>query len=283
MSPSAPAIVIVPGAFLGTRPYEDFAKMLRAKGYMVDVVSLPSAGDLTSEAVSSPAWKNLASKTVYSDVEAIYNTMKPHFQQGRDVVLMGHSYGSMPAILSIEGHTTPGTKEKGGKGGVVGFINIAGFAFAARGKNAMGTDDDPPVMPYHKFEVLTPPLFARKTTNPSQDGIVTLQETARPLFFSDLSPERQEEIWQTFPKQQSWACFLCRPNFIDADVQVPKAYVKTELDQCVFPAWQDGFVAAGQYDKTISMSTGHCPMVSAPEALAREVDKFISETCSDNE
>jgi hypothetical protein len=104
---------------------------------------------------------------------------------------------------------------------------------------------------------------------------VTLQETAKPLFFSDLSPEKQDEIWQTFPKQQSWACFLCRPSFIDADIKIPKAYIKTEKDQCVFPAWQDGFIAAGQYGVVIPMSTGHCPMVSEPEETARVIAGFV--------
>jgi hypothetical protein len=31
--------------------------------------------------------------------------------------------------------------------GVAGFINIAGFVFTARGKNAMSTDDDPLTIP----------------------------------------------------------------------------------------------------------------------------------------
>ena len=106
---------------------------------------------------------------------------------------------------------------------------------------------------------------------------MTLQETAKPIFFSDLSPEEQEATWSTFPKHQSWTCFLCRPTFIDADVKIPKAYIKTERDECVFPAWQNGFVKAGQFDVVVSLSTGHCPMVSAPEELSRVIDDFANQ------
>ncbi|KAF4972204.1 hypothetical protein FSARC_1186 [Fusarium sarcochroum] len=259
MSAIKPVIVFVPGAFLGAGPYASFAKTLRAKGYTVDVVTLPSAGDLSSETPSSPKWKDLASKTVESDVQAIQEVLLPYFEQGERVVIVGHSYGSIPAMLSIQGQTLEERTANNLEGGIVGYINIAGFTFGARGKNTMGTEDDPPPMPYHHF----------------QNGIVTLQEIAKPIFFSDLSSEGQDAIWSTFPKHQSWACFLCRPTFIDADVKIPKAYIKTERDECVFPAWQNGFVMAGQFDVVVSLSTGHCPMASAPEELTRVIDQFV--------
>lgn len=150
---SSPVIVFVPGAFLGPGPYAAVADALREKKHSVDVVNLPSAADLSADSPLSPKWKELASKTVDSDVQAIRDTLEPHFQEGNEVVLIGHSYGSIPAMLSTEGQTSKERKEQGLKGGVVGYINESGFAFAARGKNAMGTDDDPPLMPYHKFDV----------------------------------------------------------------------------------------------------------------------------------
>lgn len=148
-----PVIIFVPGAFVGPGPYAAVAECLRVDGYTVEVVHLPSAADLSSETVSSPKWKSLAEKTAESDIEAIHNVVKPHFVQGRQIVLIGHSYGSIPAMLSIEGHTAQERETKGLKGGVVAYINIAGFAFGARGKNVMGTEEDPSPMPYHRFEV----------------------------------------------------------------------------------------------------------------------------------
>jgi hypothetical protein len=148
-----PVIIFVPGAFVGPGPYAAVAEYLRADDYSVEVVHLTSAADLSSETVSSPKWKDLAAKTADSDIEAIHDVVKPYFEQGRQVVLIGHSYGSIPAILSIEGHTVQERESKGLQGGVAAYINIAGFAFGARGKNVMGTDEDPSPMPYHKFEV----------------------------------------------------------------------------------------------------------------------------------
>ncbi|KAH6970192.1 Alpha/Beta hydrolase protein [Fusarium avenaceum] len=261
-----PVIIFVPGAFVGPGPYAAVAECLRVDGYTVEVVHLPSAADLSSETVSSPKWKSLAEKTAESDIEAIHNVVKPHFVQGRQIVLIGHSYGSIPAMLSIEGHTAQERETKGLKGGVVAYINIAGFAFGARGKNVMGTEEDPSPMPYHKFE----------------DGVVTLQETAKPLFFGDMSPEKQDEVWPTFPKQQSWGCFYSRPSFIDTDVKIPKAYFRTEKDECVVPQWQDGFIAAGQYEVVVPLTTGHCPMVSQPQETARAIVKFVSDALAES-
>jgi predicted alpha/beta hydrolase len=153
MVPPKPVIIFVPGAFVGPGPYAAVAESLRADDYSVEVVHLTSAADLSSETVSSPKWKDLAAKTADSDIEAIHDVVKPYFEQGRQVVLIGHSYGSIPAILSIEGHTVQERESKGLQGGVVAYINIAGFAFGARGKNVMGTDEDPSPMPYHKLEV----------------------------------------------------------------------------------------------------------------------------------
>ncbi|KAM0346008.1 hypothetical protein ACHAPU_006062 [Fusarium lateritium] len=275
MNQSKPVIVLVPGAFLGAGPYASVAECLRTDGFLVEVIDLPSAIDLSSETVSSPKWKELAAKTVESDISAIREVLDPHFEQDRRVMVVGHSYGSIPAMLSIEGNTVKERKLQGLQGGITAFVNIAGFAFGARGKNAMGTDEDPPPMPYHKYEVcticLSDPYRAFKLIE--QDGVVTLQESAKPLFFSDMSDEEQAQVWPTFPKQQSWACFLCKPTFIDSDVKIPKAYVKTEKDQCVYPEWQAGFIAAGGYQE-IPMTTGHCPMISMPKELARVIAEF---------
>ncbi|KAJ4005027.1 hypothetical protein NW752_011541 [Fusarium irregulare] len=256
----APTILLVPGAFLGPNPYATVAQALRDHNYVVDVVDTPSAADLSTESVSSPKWKDLAAQTVESDVKAIHDDCERHFEQGNDVVLIGHSYGSIPAMLSIQGQTVKERKDRNLAGGIVGYLNMVGFAFAVRGKNAMASDEDPPFMPYHEF----------------QDGVVTLQESAKPLFFSDLTPEKQDEVWSTFPKQQSWACFLHKADFIDTDITIPKAYIRTGLDQCIAPAWQDGIIAAGGYETVLHMETGHCPMVSAPEQMARVVGEFVN-------
>ncbi|KAJ3548922.1 hypothetical protein NM208_g759 [Fusarium decemcellulare] len=261
MTSSKPVIALVPGAFLGAGPYASFAEVLRAKGHIVDVITLPSAGDLSSKTTSTPEWKDLANKTVDCDVQAIHDALVPYFERGQRVLMVGHSYGSIPAMLSIEGQTITERTTNKLQGGIMGYVNIAGFAYGVRGKNTMGTDDDPPPMPYHQLE----------------NGVVTLQEIAKPIFFSDLSSEEQNLIWPTFPKHQSWACFLCRPIFIDADVKIPKAYIRTERDQCVDPTWQDGFIQAGQFSHVISLPTGHCPMLSAPEELARAIDEFANQ------
>lgn len=150
---SKPTILLVPGAFLGPNPYATVAQALRDHDYVVDVVDTPSAADLSTESVSSSKWKDLAAQTVESDVKAIHDACERHVEQGNDVVLIGHSYGSIPAMLSIQGQTVRERKDQNLAGGIVGYLNMVGFAFAVRGKNAMASDEDPPFMPYHEFQV----------------------------------------------------------------------------------------------------------------------------------
>ena len=68
-------------------------------------------------------------------------------------MLIGHSYGTLPATLSAEGQSVAERHTRGEKGGVKAFVNLAGFAYPARGKNILGADEDMPPMPYHILEV----------------------------------------------------------------------------------------------------------------------------------
>lgn len=154
-------ICIVTGGFIKPSAYDELAKELRQKGYNVIVPHLAVYGDLTGQTADSQAWKDMADKGVLDDVKVITKELEAVFDEGHEVVIFGHSYGTLPAVASIEGNSVDDRKAKGLKGGIKSYVNLAGFACPARGKNMLGSDsdDDVPVQPYHTLEVCFQSFF----------------------------------------------------------------------------------------------------------------------------
>lgn len=116
-SPTFPTLVLVPGAF-GTP--EGYDKLLP----YFEQVGLPTApGPYPS---CNPA--NPASATVLNDINALReNVLLPLIeQQGKDVVILAHSYGGVVAGGAAKGLDLPTRRSKGHATGVVGLIYVAG-------------------------------------------------------------------------------------------------------------------------------------------------------------
>lgn len=99
-----------------------------------------------------------------------------------------------------------------------------------------------------------------------------MHDTAKPLFFSDLSVEAQEAAWQHVYRHQSRKSLLYKPQFIEADVKIPMYYIKTLEDQTVNPEYQAMFIQMGGLKAEFELPSGHCPAASMPDKLADIVD-----------
>jgi alpha-beta hydrolase superfamily lysophospholipase len=141
-----PTILVVPGAFHKPIHYSKLINKLQLGGYDVLPITHKSSSDKAEDV-------NI-DFSHFDDAAAILSKLQPLLNEGKEVVLVSHSYGSLPTTACVEGNTTIERAGKGLKGGIKAVINIAGFAFPARGKNAFGTDD-PTFNPleYHTLEV----------------------------------------------------------------------------------------------------------------------------------
>lgn len=153
MESKKPFILIAPGGFFSPEPYKPVQELLQKQGYTVLVPAHTVCGDLSSKTPESSEWKDMAAKGAMDDVKHIHSVLLPLLDQGHTAAIVAHSYGSLPGMLSVEGQTVTERSARGLKGGIVAFISVAGFAYPMRGKNVFGTDDDPPLMPYHTLEV----------------------------------------------------------------------------------------------------------------------------------
>jgi pimeloyl-ACP methyl ester carboxylesterase len=147
-SSTMPLLVLLPGAFHIPKSYRKIIDPLYTSGYEVLGVDY-----LVTARSSKPGPDPDLSYT--DDAAALREKLIPLFDEGREAVLISHSYGSLPATHMAVGQTTVERKARGEKGGVAAVTNIAGFAFPARGKNIMGEESETPAMPYQVVEVRT--------------------------------------------------------------------------------------------------------------------------------
>jgi hypothetical protein len=108
-----PSIVLVPGSF--TRPpfYEDIIHPLTAKGYDIRAVELKT---VIPKGPDSPSG---VLPTLYDDAAVIADSVTELADQGKDVIVIAHSYGGAPASESLKGLGKEARRAEGKKGGVV--------------------------------------------------------------------------------------------------------------------------------------------------------------------
>ncbi|KAK3319447.1 Alpha/beta hydrolase fold-1 [Apodospora peruviana] len=238
MAPSKPVIVIIPGGFHRPSHYELISTPLQDQGYTVLSAPLAVCGD---EDVNPAA-------TAIDDARKIHEQLLPLLDDGQEAIVVAHSYGSLPATECIQGQTKAERASRGLKGGIVAAVWIAAFAFPAKGKNIMGGDEETPPMPYHIVK----------------DGLLSLTEDARPLFYSDLPTEAADKAWASVCKFQSHKSLSTFPRFIESEITIPKTYLLCEKDQAVPPEFQQMMAQVGKFEHVVKLDSGHSPFLRKP-------------------
>ncbi|KAK9365552.1 hypothetical protein V1509DRAFT_649495 [Lipomyces kononenkoae] len=171
-----PVIIIVPGSLHKPIHYRKIAEPVRARGY--EIITHPVTPSLVvcGDDYVDPATTHL------DDAAEIRRNLLPVLEEGKQAIVISHSYGSLPAT--------------GSKGGIISVIIIAGFVFPSCGKSIMDDDKEPLNVPYHIVE----------------NGVSHLQESAKALFFSDMSPEEADTVWANLFKKQSRKSFTTFPQ-----------------------------------------------------------------------
>lgn len=110
MSQSKPSIIIVPGSFSLPEFYDAVTDRVASKGYEIKAIRLRS-----TEKLQQPA-------TMYDDAAAIASEVAALVDQGKEVILVAHSYGGVPASESIKGLAK--TEDSGKAGGIVNLAYL---------------------------------------------------------------------------------------------------------------------------------------------------------------
>ena len=111
-----PSIILVPGSFSLPEFYDTVFEPVRAKGYDIRGLHKPTVG------LSAGKPRPGAPPTMYDDADYIAGEIGKLADEGKDVVVVAHSYGGVPTSQSTKGLGKEERQKAGKKGGIV---NIA--------------------------------------------------------------------------------------------------------------------------------------------------------------
>ncbi|KAF7626495.1 hypothetical protein AFLA_013886 [Aspergillus flavus NRRL3357] len=253
MSQSKPSIIIVPGSFSLPEFYDAVTDRVASKGYEIKAIRLRS-----TEKLQQPA-------TMYDDAAAIASEVAALVDQGKEVILVVHSYGGVPASESIKGLAK--TEDSGKAGGIVNLAYLTAVV---------------PELGASSADVLADiPTENRVELQLEDDGYLVMANptASASLCFSDL-PVEEGEAWMKRFARHSAASFT-NPLTYAGYKDLPVSYLLCADDK-VIPAreQQKGIdmierETGREVDVTV-IQTGHFPIPSAPEKVVDWITSLAS-------
>lgn len=113
-----PSIVLIPGSFALPEFYNPIFDAVRERGYDIRGLHLPSVGLRAVEGrPGSPP-------TMYDDAKHIDKEVEKLSDEGKDVILIGHSYGGVPVSQCGQGLSKEERQKQGKPGGLVNLAYL---------------------------------------------------------------------------------------------------------------------------------------------------------------
>ncbi|KAH8602361.1 Alpha/beta hydrolase fold-1 [Bisporella sp. PMI_857] len=249
---SKPTLVLVPGAWHTAATWDKVKALLEKEAYKAIAVTLPST--LGNQNV-----------TFLDDITAVRDAVTGETSQGRDVVVVVHSYGGAVGQSAIKGLTKPeeGAQE-GAKGHVVGLVSMAS-GFGPTGLSFIdGLGGKPP-----------PSWEADNET-----GFANIVVDARDLFYHDLPDEEGKEWVHRLTKQAIKPLFEGGEWAYAGWQDVPVWYLGTSDDHALPFEAQRMMVeyarANGGNVEWGEVASSHSPMLSKPQEVVDFVVKAVN-------
>ncbi|EMF13551.1 alpha/beta-hydrolase [Sphaerulina musiva SO2202] len=242
---SSTTILFVPGAWHIPSVFQPVVQQLEAAGYKTDLVSLPSIGPKEHLKNFNP------------DVDEIRKHIEASANAGQNVVVVAHSYGSIPASEAIKGLDLKSRKAAGQSGGVTHLFFLAAFIIPEGQTliSAFGGND----LPWFNINE------ARTEVNPDRPA---------EIFYNDM-PEADQQAaianllpfsYQVFHSPLTYAAWR----------DVPSTYLYCKQDAAIPLQIQELMVtgtAQGVPIKTETVDTGHSPFMTKPAEVAEAIKR----------
>ncbi|RHZ46612.1 uncharacterized protein CDV56_104529 [Aspergillus thermomutatus] len=246
-------IVLVPGAWISPAFYRPFLKALTTAGYPVRYAEYPSL---------DPA--DPTSADCKADSEAIASVIRPLVEdEGRDVLLVMHSYAGMPGAAAAMGLAKTERRQQGKSGGIIGMVFIAAF-LVPEGLSCAGLQGGnlPPWIlldkPYDKVNLPEDPV-ANFAADISQEVVKDLAGYIRPHSTLAFNSPQSAPAWA----DQAYAGRL--------------AFIIPTMDIAVPEGAQRGMIAATQKNWMVEeMVCSHCaPFLNRIGECVRLLQGFL--------
>lgn len=247
-----PAIVIVHGAWHIPAHYQEVVDQVNQKGYAdVHCPRLPSA----TETLPLPVTANLE-----HDTATIQSTIKSLVDDGRDVVVLMHSYGGVAGNNAMDGLLAPQRKALKLPGGVVHLVYMAAFVQPAGSRLVDPFNGQ--MMPWLDEDV--------------QNEIVHMQD-ARHAFYEHVESDEEAQKWLDMT-------VMCPASVVkDAQTYAPYEHVGHGVDATYLVCSRDKELKVPIQEAMASLlgptvrieysDAGHCCMIGYGETIASVVDR----------
>ncbi|KAI0878759.1 Alpha/beta hydrolase fold-1 [Hypoxylon argillaceum] len=245
MSTNLPTVVLVPGAWTAPTAYYKLIGALQKKAFTVYIPALP-----TNDGTRPP------DSSVDADIIAVREVVRQLVDEGKEIVILMHSYGGIAGTSALEGLTRKDRQAKDLPGGVVHLIYVAAFMLGL-GQNI-------------RTVVQAVNLPGRGSlVQFANDGTWFPIDPVWLLYF-DLAPNDQEE--QTKLIKWGNSAILQGNTTYEAWKDVPTLYVRSTLDRWLPPEFQDFCLAnaekAGASIIVSELKSGHSPYVNFAHEIA---------------
>ncbi|KAH8653237.1 Alpha/beta hydrolase fold-1 [Tricladium varicosporioides] len=250
-----PTIVMVPGAWHTSKHFKIFSRSLEKLNFPSVSIQMPDLGSAHPNSI-----------TVTDDVNSIRSILLYLLSEGKEVILLSHSWGGGPAGTAVNGLSKVERQSRGEKGGVVGLIFIAAF-LARKGvifKDALGGK-------LGSFVLRDTPGVGNTLPNSSLaiDAFyhdVPLALATRAVL--ELLPVSENAFATPSPSDPGW---------LNEGFKGRLAWIYTEQDHSVPPATQDSIMnGSGQVWDVRKMNTSHSPFLSQPDLLAVTIEDLAN-------
>ncbi|KAJ6510643.1 Alpha/beta hydrolase fold-1 [Mycena sanguinolenta] len=254
MTTAKPTIIVIPGSFSPLRCYEAVISELESHGYPVLGIELETVG------VRSKA------PGLYDDAAKVAALVSQLAEEGKDVVLVPHSYGGLVACEAAKGLAKSVREKEGKKGGIVRIV----FITAVVGLEGESSSD---ILADVKMDYIA-----------GLEGEYVRLDPAgcAPVVFNDLSP-KEGLSWASQMPNHSAISFAQKLTYA-AYKDIPVSYLFCERYRCITPKKQTQVIAAMESQmggKTVdrhSVQADHGINVSQPKTVVAIIRKALGDT-----
>lgn len=199
-------------------------------------------------------------------INQIQSIITDETRNGRNVVLINHSFGGAAGCSAVKGFTEKDpSRLDNNSGRVIGIIQLC--AFMPPPKNA-------------QYEFLGPIIESRAPfyhSSPDGWNLLNSDIDVNDVFYNDL-PREQAEIWKGRLLKQSTGCVEDLENLYPGWMDVPVSYIFTTQDHALPVHAQEALVAAaekaGASITSKRLDSGHSPFLSR---VNETVNMFLEE------
>ncbi|KAF3054939.1 hypothetical protein GL218_07349 [Daldinia childiae] len=244
-----PAVIVVVGGFHKPDHYHSLKVKLEAQGYEVFIPPLPSCSSQVGI-----TWKD--------DVAVIHKTVEPHMDNGKEFIVVCHSYGGVPGCAATSGFTVEERKNGGKKGGFRAILFMAAFAVSQAGMDILQCLGGK----YPSWMTHQPSYQRNKTCFASDE--------AKQDFYNDLPDDVAEKCFDALlPFSQD--ALETPVEFVASDLIIPRTFLICENDMAMLPHIQENLAAGISGMKVERCSAGHSPFINQPDRVVEVIEGLV--------